>query len=395
MATFFAALLFREREVSDRALSQGFAVALGGWDVPAPRLLIGPLPGIPGYSAAFYASAAKVSPGAEDDELEHVCELFEDELPPALGVLDAASEGGHPEAVIYAVTYAEGVFHDDAWRFDARGVKRHFVHEGEDGIEVGFETPDAGDAKELDAGVPRGASEEEEQRAIEGAARPHRGTTFLSKELGAPVVPALMGALFAVERRVEVRLVERDARSIEAEVKRLNRALRRVDGRGGVAPPRAVAGVAAPPVVEAFVRAYDWADPADPQDLYRELAIGAVEGTMRFLRAEELSALENDASWKGAAAEGVFPIARLLGSGLGGGAAPKGVIGIAKDEEHLRLARSNGKIAEAGPTFGELIRYLALGWSKRSEAEEDMVGALMLRARLRVERGEARGESRR
>ena len=53
MATSFAALVFRPEEVPDRALAQGFAVALAGWDVPAPRLSIAPLAGIAGWFAAL------------------------------------------------------------------------------------------------------------------------------------------------------------------------------------------------------------------------------------------------------------------------------------------------------------------------------------------------------
>jgi hypothetical protein len=380
MATSIAALLFRPENVPDRALSQGFGVALGGWDVPSPRLLVAELPGCPGWSAAFYASAAKIPRGMEDEEFEHACELFEDELPPALAVLDAAIEMGHPDAVIYAVTFAEDALHDDAWRFDARGVERHFVHEGEEGIEVGFETPTAGEVKELE--VPERASEKEELDAAKTAVEPHRGTAFLSKELGTPMVGALMGALFAADRRIQVRLVEPDAASIEAEVARLNKALKRTSGRGAFEPPKW-----APPAYGAFVRTYDFNDPADPQDLYRELAIGAVEGTLRFLRREDFSALEADPAFRRAVSLGVFPIARLFGSALGAGAAPKGILGIAKDGEHLRLVKTGGEVVDAGPTLGELIRYLALGWSARSEAEEDMIGALMLRSKLRAERG--------
>jgi hypothetical protein len=70
--TNLAALLFRPSEVSERALSRGFAVALAGWDVPAPRLGIAALPGIPGWSAAFYTSGAAQG----EDELDHVVELF-------------------------------------------------------------------------------------------------------------------------------------------------------------------------------------------------------------------------------------------------------------------------------------------------------------------------------
>jgi hypothetical protein len=377
MATSIAALLFRPEDVSDRALSQGFGVALGGWDVPSPRLLVAPLPGVPGWSAAFYASAAKIPRGMEDEEFELACELFEDELPPALAVLDAAIEMGRPNTVVYALTFAEDGLHDDAWRFDARGVERHFVHEGEEGIEVGFETPSAGEVKELE--VP--ASEEDE--AVKAAAQPHRGTTFLSKELGAPTITALMGALFGADRRIQVRIVEPDPAAIEAEVMRLNKALKRVAGRGAFEPPRSVAGAPVPAVYEAFARAYDFNDPGDPQDFYRELAIGAVEGTLRFLRRDDFDAIEADAGFKKAAAAGVFPIARLFGSALGAGAAPKGILGIAKDGEHLRIVKPGGEVIEAGPTLGELIRYLALGWSARGDAEEDMIGALMLRAKLR------------
>jgi len=31
-------------------------------------------------------------------------------------------------------------------------------------------------------------------------------------------------------------------------------------------------------------------------------------------------------------------------------------------------SRAGASLVEAGPTFGELIRYLALGWSKRTLA---------------------------
>lgn len=393
MALSFAAVIYRPADVPEPALAQGFAVALGGWDVPAPRLLVAELPGLPGWSAAFYASGARVPRGAEDEEFEHACELFEDELPPALGVHDAAVERAPAHAperaagpVIYALTYAEDLLHDDAWRFDARGVERRFVHEGDDGVEVGFETPEAGESRPLEVHLPPGAGEDEEPRALAAAARPHRGSEFLSSELGAPILPALMGALFAADRRITVRLIDPDTASIEDEVRRLNRALRRVDGRGAPASLPPVAGVPAPAACEAFARTYDWADPADPQDLYRELAIGAVEGTLRFLRPGELDALGADATWRKATEAGCYPVARLSGSALGGAAA-KGLLALAGDAERLALVKPDGNLAEAGPTFGELLRYLSLGWTRRSDAEEDMIGALMLRARLRVEKG--------
>ena len=82
-------------------------------------------------------------------------------------------------------------------------------------------------------------------------------------------------------------------------------------------------------------------------------------------------------------APGVYPIATLQGSALGGSRAPIGTLALAADGERLILVKPDGRTRPAGPTFGELLRYLALGWKQRSEAEEDIIGALMLRARLR------------
>src|SRR5580698_5154503 len=139
MDTSLAALLFRPDDISERALSRGFAVALAGWDVPAPRLLVASLPGLPGWSAAFYQSG--LGPG--EDALDHAVALFEDELSPAVGVLDAAAEMGGPaaaESTVLTLVHAEDVIHDEAWRCTARGFERRFVREGDDGIEVGVET---------------------------------------------------------------------------------------------------------------------------------------------------------------------------------------------------------------------------------------------------------------
>lgn len=380
MATSFAALIFRPAEIPDRALSQGFAVALGGWDVASPRLHVAALPGIPGYSAAYYASGGLK--GGAGEELEHFIELFEDELSPPVAVLDAAAELGHPDATVFALVYSEEIVHDDGWRLEASGFLRHFVREGEEGLEAGVEAPDRTDLVEIEVDVPESATEQEEQAAIDRAIRPHRGSTFLSEELGAPVLGALMAGLFAPERRIEVRLVEPGPASITDEVRRLNRVLRREDGRGAPAPPEPVRGVAPPAAYEAFVRAYDWADPADPEDLYRELAIGAIEGTLRFLREDERRGHERDAGWEAAAGRALYPIARLVGSSLGG-AAPRATIALGPDGEQLWIVRSGADAAPAGPTFGELLRYLSLGWSRRTDAEEDFIGALMLRARLR------------
>ncbi len=195
-----------------------------------------------------------------------------------------------------------------------------------------------------------------------------------------------MGALFAVERRLDVRLVEPDPASIAAEVSLLCRVLGRVEGRGSVTAPTSISGVTQPAQHAAFVGAYDWADPRDPRDVFRELAIGAIEGTLRFLRAEELAALEGVPVWSAAAGAGLYPVARLLGSALGG-RGEDATVALAADGERLALVRAGGRIEAAGPTFGELLRYLSLGWSHRSDAEEDLIGALMLRARLRCEKG--------
>ena len=212
--------------------------------------------------------------------------------------------------------------------------------------------------------------------------RPHRGSTFLSSELRAPALPALMGALFDTERRVDVRLIAPGPAAVADEARRLNRALRRVDGRGAFAAPPAVAGIAEPAAHAAFVGAYDWADPTDLADRYRELSIGAIEGTLQFLRDVDLRALGADPAWARGAAAGLYPVARLLGSALGA-SSTQAILGLAADGEGLALVRA-GRVVPAGPTLGELLRYLALGWSQRSDAEEDLIGALMLRARIRT-----------
>ncbi len=374
MATSFAALLFRPEDVSDRALAQGFAVALAGWDVPAPRLSIAALPGLPGYCAAFYVSGIKLPRGAEGEEIEHAIELFEDELPPALAVLDAAQEEGHPEAVVHAIVFAEEMVHDSAWRFDRERFQRRFVREGDDGLEAGVETPEGErvDVVDLDP-------------ADEAAIKPHRGSTYLAKELGAPVLSALVRALFDADRRIEVRMIEPDPGAIAEETRRLVRVLGREEGRGAFEVPASIAGISAPAAYSAMVASYDWEDPADPSDLYRGLAIGAIEGTLHFLRGDELRAIEGDAAWAPGARAGAFPIAQLVGSALGGASAG-GIVGIAANGADLVLVKG-GRAAAAGPTFGELIGYLALGWSQRSEAEEDRIGALMLRAKVRASAG--------
>jgi hypothetical protein len=376
MATSFAALVYRTAEIPDRALARGFAVALAGWDVPSPRLLVAPLPGLPEWSAAFYASGAR-----GDDAIDHAIELFDEDLSPAEAVLDAAEEGGHPGATLYAVVYSEEMNHDDVCRFDARGFERRFVREGDLAIEAGVETAEGSEVTEVDLDPTANGGIEDEDTAVEEAIRPLRGTAFLSRELSAPALPALMGALFAPERKILARLCDPSPEAVAEEARRLDRALGRVPGRGAFVAPPTIGGVAAPAAYLAFAAVYDWADPSDPGDRYRELAIGAVEGTLRFLREADLQALDRDPAWAAAAEAGLYPVARLEGSALGG----KGggaLIALGADGERLALVRA-GKIAEAGPTLGELLLYLALGWSKRSEVEEDLIGALMLRAHLR------------
>jgi hypothetical protein len=361
MSTAFAALLFRSDEIPDRALSQGFAVALGGFDVPRPHLLIAELRGVPGWSAAFYQSGAKLAKAALQEDLEHARELFEEELHPAVCALDAAAELGKKDAVVFALVYAESPLVDDAWRFGPNGYERRYVRDDEEeGLVAGVESAEASEVVSIEPELGEGATEAEERAAIGRAAGPHRGSAFVERELRGPVMGALMGALFAPDRRVDV--------------------------RGAFEAPRSVAGVETPKVVEAFVRTYDFADPADPQDLYRELAIGAVEGTLRFFREGDLKATGESEAWRRACAArpGLYPVAALMSSALGRSRSQEATIALEADREHLALVKRDGSVAVAGPTFGELLRYLSLGWTSRSEEEEDFIGALMLRARLRV-----------
>ena len=50
-----------------------------------------------------------------------------------------------------------------------------------------IETPDSAETEIVDADTleEKGATEADERRALDAAVRPHRGSTFLSKELGA------------------------------------------------------------------------------------------------------------------------------------------------------------------------------------------------------------------
>lgn len=87
---------------------------------------------------------------------------------------------------------------------------------------------------------------------------------------------------------------------------------------------------------------------------------------------------------EGAGRAGVCPVARLVPSALGGQRQRGAILAVTASAEEMRLLTPGRAPELAGPTFGELLLYLALGWSKRTDAEEDLIGALMLRARLRV-----------
>src|SRR5438046_2316282 len=125
MNASFALLLFRDDEVPEAALARGFAIAVAGWDVVAPHLLIAQLRGLPGWSVAFYESGSR-DLGA-GGEFEHACDLFEDEIPPADYVLAEALALGQTGTVLHALTYSDAFIHDDAWTFSADGVARRFV----------------------------------------------------------------------------------------------------------------------------------------------------------------------------------------------------------------------------------------------------------------------------
>jgi hypothetical protein len=369
MATSFAALLFPTAEVDDGALSHGFAVALAGWDVPSPTLTVSEIRALPGWSVAFYRSGlAKGARGALE-EREHAAELFADELPPALAVRDAA---GAAPARLCSIVFAEDEHLDDAVVITPDGFERRFVREGEDGLEAGRETPEGSDVEELADDVD------------DAALKPLRGSTFLSAELGVPVLPTLVAALWDDGRRVPVRFADPGPASVAAWTRRLVSVLRRTSGRGAPDALATVAGVAPPETVRAFAAAYDWADPADPKDLYREIAIGAVEGTLRFLRPADVERLAARPAFGALAARGLYPVAGLATGGLAASVEDRW-LSVGPDGEALLLATAAGAVRPAGPTWIELIMYLYLGYKKRDDVEEDLVEALMLRAKLRSE----------
>jgi hypothetical protein len=356
MALSFAALVYREEHVSERALTRGFAVALAGFAAPSPALTTAPLRAYAGWSVAFYSPGLR---GAEASfrALEHATELFDEELPPGVAVRAAAGDKG----TIYAIILSEDDGLDDVTRFDERGSLRWFVRDGDGGAEVGVESVVANEEEV--------ATIEELEGEDDGGER--TGTGLMARDLLDPrgrasVRAALAAAFFEADRRLPIALVEPTAEAVARETKALNHTLGRVDGRGAFSTD------GAPPLYRAFAAAYDFADPKDPQDRYRELSIGRVKGTLRFLRGGEIDFKKRP-----------FVFARLEGSALGGGGATAD-LALAGDGDELVILR-DGKSIEAGPRLGELLRYLALGWASRSAFEEEEIGALMLRAHLRVE----------
>ncbi len=379
MSLTIAALFYRPSEISERTLSLGFAVALAGWEVPAPRLVVGPLAGSD-YWVAFYSSGAD-----GDDATDHAIELFEEELSPLVAVLDVAEmTGGSATAKVFGLVYTDDFLYDDGWYFGPDGVERHFVRDGEGGLEAGVETHDDVQLETVQLEIPDGATEGEEQALEDAAVRPHRGSIFLESALGKGVLQRVVRASFEADKRVMIRLVEPSALSIEAETRKLVAVLKREAGRGAIALPKTKGGVAPPSAVTAFAAAYDWVDPADPGDLYRELSIGAIQGNVRFLRAVDIGGFEAEPKWKSSKGEALYPIAKVVPSALGG-RSEAAFIAVAPDGEKLYHLRPGQSAKPAGPTLGEFLLYLALGWTKRSPAEEELIGALMLQAQLRTE----------
>jgi hypothetical protein len=329
--------------VSNEALSTAFATAASGFDVDGAKLLVGPLPGVLGVRVAFYKSGKKQS---EFLETEHSVELFEEELPPGMAVLDFAEGAGK----IFSLVYSEAESLDDGCRFDDSGFERRYVREEGDGLVAGVVSPD---------------SEREEELAEGDAGREAGGAAFLSRELGTNVLAALAQALFGADEVVPVRLAPPGPEGVAAMTRALVATLRRVEGRGA---PSDVSSLGLPPDLAAFVGLYDWADPSDPGDLYRELAIGRIVGNARFVRPEAMTR-----------SDGRVAVLTLLGTGLASRAEPEPVfLG-----EGGVLTLSSGRAT--GTTLQELLRYLAMGFKKdRSAAEEELVQALMLRAQVRV-----------
>ena len=391
-----AVLLFRPDQVPTRALSFGFALAAAGSDVPEAHLLVAPLRAVAGWSVAFWQSGSRRAQSGftVEDEIEHARELFEDELPPGLLVHRAArelaSERGDdapshlaPSAPVYALVLEESPLCDDGWRFDDVGVTRRFLRDGDDGLEAGHEHAEGAAVEPVALEIADAAGDDEERREVARLAALHGGAAMIGAELGVPLAAALMGALYDADLKVPVRLVEPGPESAARETARLVRVLGRTAGRAAFAPA-AIAGVEPPATYCAFAAAYDWADPADAADLYRELAIGRLEGDLRWARPAESEAVARAGGWEAARARSLYPVAALR-TGLGSTGSER-IIALDADGSTLWLAPRDARQPPrlAGPTLTELLRYLSLGWSRRDAAGELVIGALMLRARIRA-----------
>lgn len=374
MAMSFAALIYRPEHVSERALSFGFGVSLAGYDLPKANLLRTELHAQRGLSVAFYQSghfSKSSAPDATYEEFDHACELFDDELSPGRCVCDAAE---HPEARVYTLVYSDEILHDDGICFTKTSFERYFTREIDEGVELGH--------VDVDQQAIRTIPLDTDETRLESKIQPSRGSAFLSKILGFSVISTLAQALFLADERLLIQLLPTTPEAVRAETQRLNEVLGRRSGRGAFELPKLLAGVSAPDTLQVFVEAYDWTDPNDPGDLYRELSIGNIDGTLHFMRKAELEAKAGDSAWEACAARHLYPIATLK-SGLGS-RAPFQTLALHPGGERLALADGNGNIREAGPTFAELLRYLTLGWKKRNDAEDDVIEALMLRAKVRT-----------
>lgn len=373
MGLSFAAVFFRRDEVSEAALRRGFAVALAGYDLASPSLSLSELPGAPGWSVAFFTSGLARGPGAGAEELDLAAELFEDELPPGLAVREQARA---ERCVVHSLVYTEDLLLDDAASFSASGLRRRFVREGDEGPEAGAQDDEETTLEPLD--------ELEDDAAFEQLVGPRRGSTYLAGEFGLRLLPAVAQALYLADRKLVVRLADPEPEAIEERTIALVESLHRKRGRAAFERFPGLGGVEAPPSYRAFVRAYDFEDPSDPADLYRGLAIGGVEGTLRFFRLAELEAFGARADWlAGPAKRGLYPLASLLRDALGATARAPRVLALAPDGDALRIVDDAGHDVEAGPRFGELLLYLSLGFRSRDDADEDLIEATMLRAQVR------------
>jgi hypothetical protein len=348
-------------------------VALAGYDLAAPSLSLSELPGAPGWSVAFFTSGLARGAAGAAEELDLAAELFEDELPPGLAVREQA---GSESAVVHSLVYTEDLLLDDAASFSSTGLTRRFVREGDEGPEAGAQDDDEATLEPLD--------ETDDDDAFERLVAPHRGSTYLAGVLGVRLLPAVAQALYLADRRLPVRLADPEPAAIDALAGALVESLHRRRGRAAFERFPELGGVQAPASLRAFVRAYDFEDPSDPADLYRGLAVGGVEGTLRFFRQGELEDFAAREAWlAGPAQRGLYPLASLRTDALGGAARASRVLAIASDGDALRIVDEAGRDVEAGPRFGELLLYLSLGFRSRSEAEEDLIEATMLRAQVR------------